>query len=86
MKIINKVCLTLGCIIFLWLLWFFSVSDFGVDKHESQTIKELIFVKILPWIYNNLWVKIIISVLLILAIVGTWIKEKNVEKEAEKEL
>ncbi len=87
MKTVVKISQTLACIMLIWLLWFFSIEDFGVDIYEAQSIKEFIFVKTLPWIYNNLWVKITITIVLCLASIGLWAKTEKTEsiKEISKD-
>jgi hypothetical protein len=88
MKTVVKVSQTLACILLIWLLWFFSIKDFGVDKFEAQSIKEFIIVKILPWIYNYLWVKITITVVLCITMIGLWTNPEKTEniKEISKDL
>ena len=80
MKKIKPIVVIVSMCILLWILWF-KISEVTItDISEAEAsgefndLKQIIALKLLPYVIEHTWLKIVTSIFLILVIVGSWMQ------------
>ena len=64
----------IACVMLIGIIWFTDISTQEVNNIEAVGLREIIAVKILPYIIENTWLKIIASLFLFLGAIGSWMQ------------